>query len=329
MIADQIVKLRDIFPRRLLLNALLPTFVITTADAVVLSMFTGSWASITAWWRDTDGLTRIVAVMGYLATAWFLGTGVASQWRGIVRIYEGYPLVTAVRWVNGHQLRLLPSGKVRQLRIPVPGIEWHKRQLDYLRNNTDDSYGAYIAYPKQSSRELVLPTRLGNILLAAERYPMERYGIESIAMWPRLYPLLPSQFQQDYEEFVANYELPLVVSFLSACSGVVLGAGALWSRQEPLAYVLALILPLAVAYLGYVLSLSSAEEMAEQQRTAFDLYRGRLLHSWPTVDDVLDEKEAFESISDFVLADAPPNWRDAQRRHDARLRRRGHGPMAT
>src|SRR3954451_16208119 len=66
-------------------------------------------------------------------------------------------------------------------------------------------------YAPQGSTTAVL----GNVLLAGERYPLERYGVDPIFFWPRLYPLLPEQFQRDYEEFVTEYEFPLVVSTLA------------------------------------------------------------------------------------------------------------------
>lgn len=70
--------------------------------------------------------------------------------------------------------------------------------------------------------------------------------------------------------------------------------------------------------MAYLLGLPAAEEVAEQQRTAFDLYRDRLLEAWPSVADITDEQTAFEDIRDFVLIGAPPSWDAAQAAHQSR-----------
>ena len=43
------------------------------------------------------------------------------------------------------------------------------------------------------SLDMVMPTRLGNVLRAAEMYPTERYRIDTWVIWPRLYLLLPER----------------------------------------------------------------------------------------------------------------------------------------
>ncbi|MFF3859479.1 hypothetical protein [Streptomyces sp. NPDC002209] len=44
-------------------------------------------------------------------------------------------------------------------------------------------------YP--ADRSLIMPTRLGNVVRAAEGYGAERYGVDTVLVWPRLHPLLP------------------------------------------------------------------------------------------------------------------------------------------
>ena len=46
----------------------------------------------------------------------------------------------------------------------------------------------------------LMPTRLGNVLRASEIYAHERYDIEGITIWPRLFQILPSQFVKNLEE---------------------------------------------------------------------------------------------------------------------------------
>jgi hypothetical protein len=52
-----------------------------------------------------------------------------------------------------------------------------------------------------SNEEYVLPTSLGNTIAAFEHYPSTRYGIDAVALWPRLIPILQ---ENKYIEFIAQ-----------------------------------------------------------------------------------------------------------------------------
>ncbi|MCA1680714.1 MAG: hypothetical protein LC777_18085, partial [Actinobacteria bacterium] len=179
MTADALSQLATLFRRRFLFNALLPTLVFTTLTAAVVIGQSESVSAIETSWARADTLSKALAVLGYLACVYFLAVAVASQWRGIVRLFEGYVLRDA----------LLRRG------VTAPGVQWHRQRLQALCGvgPDADAYCAYSSYPSSDHEDDVLPTRLGNILLAAERYSLDRYQFESILFWPRLYPLLPQQ----------------------------------------------------------------------------------------------------------------------------------------
>jgi len=303
-LAESLDKVADLFPRRFFFNALLPTAVYVTLTIAVCILCLARPGTLANGWLSSDLFTRLVIAFLFVAVIWLLASAVASQWRGIVRLYEGYPL----RAVAG------------QLGRKAVGVSWHQSRLALLRSAGQSAAPerAYYRYPASKHAAGVLPTRLGNILLAAERYPLDRYGIDSIVFWPRLYPLLPEQFQHDYEEFVLNFEFPLVMSFLSAVCTSCICSVMLYTHQAPGTFIVALLGGYVVAYMAYLLGLPAAEEVAEQQRTAFDLYRDRLLEAWPSVADITDEQTAFEDIRDFVLIGAPPSWDAARAAHQSR-----------
>lgn len=299
-IGDQLTSLQTVFTRRFLFNALLPTSVVASFVTVIVANWTGTWHRISTAWADGDALTKIVMAGTYFSLMWLFSVAIASQWRGIVRLYEGYPLVAGFeRWGRG---RL------------APGVLWHRKRMTRVTGENKSAWDGYYFYPPPQHASRILPTTLGNILLAAERYPEERYGIEAIVFWPRLFPLLPEQFKQDYEEFVRDYEFPLVLSFLLNVGAAVSATTALLTKQLPAAFVVTVSIFLLGSFASYRMSLSGALQMAEQQRVAFDLYRGRILDAWPTVRDVHDEKEAFDAVKDFIVLNAPANWGDAQNR---------------
>ena len=45
----------------------------------------------------------------------------------------------------------------------------------------------------------LMPTRLGNILRAAEQRPLEKYGLDAIVCWSRLWLLLPDAVKKDLQ----------------------------------------------------------------------------------------------------------------------------------
>jgi hypothetical protein len=118
--------------------------------------------------------------------------------------------------------------------------------------------------PRQDA--LGLPTRLGDILRAAERRPADKYGLDPIACWPAQWLLLPTE---------AKTELVQARSALDNAARTWLW-GALfvvWTPWTWLAVPIAIVVP-ALAY--YVGILTAATAFGELTVTAFDLYRFRL-----------------------------------------------------
>jgi hypothetical protein len=136
----------------------------------------------------------------------------------------------------------------------------------------------YRNYPRDPAR--ALPTRLGNILKAAEEYPAYegRYGLDAVFFWPRLFAVVPDSTRSDLSDARATFVLLLNVCTLA----LLFSAGAF------AALIFAVIHPadvfwasaggaLVLAYLMYRSALGPAQAYGELVRSAFDLYRGDLL----------------------------------------------------
>jgi hypothetical protein len=324
MITEGLAQLSTVFRRRFLFNALLPTLVFSTLLVALFATQVASLHGIGLWWTGLDGLSKALVALAYLAGVWFLAGAVASQWRNIIRLFEGYPVM-------------------RILGTRTPGLAWHSRRAHRLWQGEDpdavedddaeaedhdgrgprqsEAYRQYLLVQHDGDEREVLPTRLGNILRAGERYPLTHYGMDAIYFWPRLFPLLPAQFQDDYEKFMQQYELPLVIAFQTAASAMVGGILLLASSGPPMLFLSWFAGGVVLAYLFYWLALPNAMEIAEQQRTAFDLYRHLLLEQWPTPSDVNDERMAFKAIEEFVVGNIDPAWGKPQQLHRRRHRK--------
>lgn len=151
-----------------------------------------------------------------------------------------------------------------------------------------------------------MPTRLGNILRAAEIYPRERYGIDSVVIWPRLRHLLPSAVVDGLVEAQTALDSLLLLQTLAAVFGIVAPV-ALVVREESWWLVAASFLAWAVAWISQRSALQFATTYAEQIRTVFDLYRLDLVKylGFETPDDLSAERQLWDDLTQFYLRNLP------------------------
>ncbi len=108
----------------------------------------------------------------------------------------------------------------------------------------------------------LMPTRLGNILRAAELRPSMRYGLDAVICWPRLWLILPDSVTSTLSE--ARQALDSAIRFM-LWSMLFLGWGILawWA------------LPIGALglYVGYRRALSAALTYAILIESTFDMFR--------------------------------------------------------
>jgi hypothetical protein len=151
-----------------------------------------------------------------------------------------------------------------------------------------------------------MPTRLGNVLRAAELYPHERYRIDAAVIWPRLRLLLPEAAADGLVEAQTALESLLLLRTLAAMFGLVAPvalvlAGASWLL------VLASLLAWPVSWISHRSALQAATEYADRIRTAFDLYRLDLLkHLEIDVPaDLAAERMVWDDLTQFYFRNLP------------------------
>ncbi|MFC4907091.1 hypothetical protein [Actinomadura gamaensis] len=239
--------------------------------------------------------------------------------RPLVRLLEGYwaerPGLPVVLWRAARhcqyrrfvQLERIASPKADQEPRPT-GVD--RAYLHHLRRNgQDDAEAAWFikewkavgeerafrAAGWKRSRfprpERLLPTALGNALRAAEDSAAQRYGLDTVTMWPALHAVLAPQVreavddQRDQLDFAARLCAVLVLCALVAVC-------LLWGYWLDLGVLTGLALGAArVAYRAAVLA---AEGYGVMIRMAFDLQRFDLLTALhlPLPDDSAEEWEA-------------------------------------
>jgi hypothetical protein len=126
-----------------------------------------------------------------------------------------------------------------------------------------------LAYLRASPREdrYGMPTRLGDILRAAELRPADKYGLDAVVCWYRLWVLLPEEIRTEIGG--TRLELDRAVRIWLW--------GALFLLWAPWLWWVAVPIGILVPLLAYGFSmLSAATLFGDLTETAFDLHRMEL-----------------------------------------------------
>lgn len=249
--------------KRFLVTYFLPSLIFWSLGIIVWFAGGENLAAALDWWK-TESVSHTLQIIGFLAGVTLFANFVASQSMALLRFYEGY-------WG-------FPGGRLLRR---VAG-DWHRRKLarlDAALASDPEAYEQiYLFYPLPPQRREVMPTRLGNILKNSELYPRDRYSIDAVLVWPRLYNLLPDAFKQSIIDLRGNLDFMLVISAHAAAFAFLAGGYLLAAKASPLTFLASFAGGLAVAWLAYRAALGSALLYAQQIKAAFDLYRNELLN---------------------------------------------------
>ncbi|MFG3288144.1 hypothetical protein ACGF3G_04970 [Streptomyces sp. NPDC048179] len=278
-----------VIDRRLLASTFLPVLAFLAGLASVIAAGVG-WTETARWWSATDAEIRVLLLLLVLIAALILTQLLAVGRMELIRLYEGY-------WAG------LPCGTWLARRL----TERHR----WLYRSLTDRDPEWLLYPM--GEEQVMPTTVGNILRGAEEHSAERYGINAVTTWPRLYPTLPETFRQTYVAAAADLELAITASVLGAAFaalGGILGTVLLaWPGT-----LLCVSTGTLVAGLGYRGAVSGAKSYSRLVRAAFDVHRWCLLDAMglarpANVQVELDQWRALDKL--WVLGSVDTDQADA------------------
>ncbi len=136
-----------------------------------------------------------------------------------------------------------------------------------------------------------MPFRIGNILRAAERYSSDRYGLDSIVCWSRLWLLLPDATKKDLQD--ARTELNNAVR-LFLWSSLFL----VWTVWSGWAIPIAAI----AATFAYCWIIDAAEVYASLIQATFDLHRNLLYQAltWERPKDPEEERRVGQEVTHYL-----------------------------
>jgi hypothetical protein len=146
----------------------------------------------------------------------------------------------------------------------------------------------------------ILPTKLGNTIAAFEEYPITRYKMDAIVLWPRLLPILE---KNGYAKFVEQEKAAF--DFLLNLTAVVVILGAecfslIFLLKQP-TWVFGTIIAAVIVLFAYHILVLSAVDWGTTVKVAFDLYRHDLRRSLAVSEPetLFRERELWENASKF------------------------------
>lgn len=279
MLGTFLEKLNVFFDRRFMIAYWSPIFVVLGLTATLVGVLVGPSAAL-AWWTKRSGTEQILLGVGSLLVITVLAYVLETLTIPLVRLYEGY-------W---------PKGWL---------TNWaYTRQISRRAKSTDSA--SYHNFPFDS--DLVKPTRLGNVLVAAEDYPHQLYQLDAVLWWPRLVALLPetlrAQVDTTLTPVLAMLNLSMMLTVLAFGGTIaVLLTNRLW-------WLLGVVFfgGLLLARVCYLAAASQAVDYGTSVRVAFDLYRHDILKQMhiPLPDNLFEERLLWELLNKWLYSYTPP-----------------------
>ncbi|MFM0557121.1 hypothetical protein P0D69_40110, partial [Paraburkholderia sediminicola] len=284
---------------RFFLVAFLPALLIVLL--IVALHASGAPAQAPSWLRFSKALSDfdITKLVGLVLVVLVISVISMPLQESLVRVFEGYwGAISTTKWFGQLFLNWQKSRRA-SLVFTVENVPANPtpKELSII-NSAARRLSKY--YPTEPR---LLPTALGNVLRAAEDLATGRYGLDSVVIWPRLYPFIGPGLGRlvDSARNQLDISVRLIPTFV-ACAMI-----SFWFLQH---YGWWLLLPcgfLAVAALSYRASVEAAAAFGVAMNTAIDLYRFDMLKGlhMPMPSNCSDERANNKAISSFLRQGVP------------------------
>ncbi|HEU4701616.1 MAG TPA: hypothetical protein VFS37_03970 [Conexibacter sp.] len=255
---------------------------------------------------QSDGVQ--IAILG--VTGLLLGLALSGLNYGLTQLLEGYPLEARRSWpLFGAVYRWMIGRQAAQRRSMVA-----RRDSDV---EPDSSLARWQLDRRFPPEEYLLPTSMGNAIRAFESHANSRWGLDGIAVWPRIEQLLSADEREPHVDAKLDFNV-----FLNGAVGAVAVGLALLADlvvNHPLDAWLSwlYLLPFAVAYASYRQTIGAAIRWGSEMRASVDLRRldlyERLGVRKPT--SFSDERHVADHVNQMLLYGSPlPDelWREEE-----------------
>ncbi len=301
--------LPKLFDRSFFIGYFLPSFL----------LFGGVGTNLFAFGYIDNNFTDLIVTKNTLGAVisvvlvWLLSILLMTFSRSIVRLLEGY----------GQEANPFHIFLPQQRQLFKSVAEPHLRKVDSVLNDRRkgipqtqefeklDVWRATVDFPEDL--DLVLPTRLGNVMRAYERYSNVVYGIEAIVVWPRLAMVIPEEARERIREAEALFYFSinmLVVGLITISTCATLAIRSLYSKgtsgaADVVTWPIVLIVLVSVFFIcfSWLRLPHAARERGDQVKSTFDLYRKPLAEAlgFELPPTEAEERKMWELVSRRML----------------------------
>jgi hypothetical protein len=251
--------------------------------------------STQARWLDRQTTpTQLAAIVTVLLAVAVSGIIVHQAATPALRLLEGY----WPRWADPARRRLAAHLAARAA-ADTPAWQAAYARVQPPANPTTSELATYIRLERRRRRHppphtpgYFLPTPIGNILRAAERRPVDKYGLDTVILWPRLWPALPETTRRDL--------LAARTALDSAATTAVWGV--LFCAFTPLT-VLAVPVGLTIATVAAVVVIPArAQVFGDLIEAAYDQHRTVLYQQlrWPLPTNPQEERDCGRRLTAYL-----------------------------
>jgi hypothetical protein len=297
MFSTFLEKLSGFFDKHWLLRYFFPSLVFWAAGLAVYGAARGIDQPLDLWHRQPTEV-QVILLAGALIWVTLFAYLLANFGTSLIRLFEGYWDRLPLRWLR-EKRRTYYERRYEYLERQIKQTETKAKPYELQRLERE----LWLCFPRGDVR---MPTRLGNIIRAAEVYPLHRYGADPVILWPRLQQYLPAEFTEAFNSAQTAMEVMLVLSALSflfstiTCTLLAVLTLNVW-------LFLGCAAGFVLAWICYRNSLQGALGYAELIKTAFDLYRDKLLEGFGLKRPSSSEEEwrLWEGLSQKVYRNIP------------------------
>jgi hypothetical protein len=264
-------------------------------------------SSLPAAYRDAGETTQIIVIGG---AALLFGLLLSGLHYSLLRFLEGYWLSSAmVPKPSSHAVLAAFLGARRRVAQLMIG-HWVRRrrhlQSICAAREADQSVLNRAAAELQrrfpAHEDNTLPTRFGNAVRAFETHPRRRYGLDGIAVWPRIASMLTESERKDLDEATTDLAFWVNALVVILVGGIVVFLERLWHPPGGLVSTFALEAAIAAATslaaaFVYWQAIAAAVRWGDPVRAAFDVHRLQLY-------DVLGMQRPSTAAEDGVSGEA-------------------------
>jgi hypothetical protein len=175
-------------------------------------------------------------------------------------------------------------------------------------------HGARIQLATYPAENRLLPTRLGNVLRSTEDRAGQRYNLDTVIMWPRLYSYVSGPLAQalaeDRRQLDASLRLSAVLLLATFISAAILLTDGFW-----------LIIPGSTAllsWMAYQAAVRTALKYGQSIYVAFDAYRFDMLRGlhYPLPATLKDELDFNKQLVQFFDTKRPLYKKESEHRYE-------------